>query len=70
VLKDVAVIHEGVRVRCPLIEGDENFRLVTYEQRVFPTGKVCRRRLSLNRQDADVGAATLGGRGARAGAAV
>ena len=40
--------HEGVSAHCWPIESDEELSFVLHEQGVFPSGKVCRRWLSLN----------------------
>ena len=50
-LKDVAVIHEGVLARCGLSEVDKNLGFVLDENGVLPTGEMSRRRHSLDRQN-------------------
>jgi hypothetical protein len=43
-LKDVAMIHEGVLARCWLIEGYEQLGFVFNENGILPAGKMSRRR--------------------------
>jgi hypothetical protein len=59
--QDMAVKHEGVAAGCRPIEGDEEFCLVLNQQRVFPDGQMCRRWLSLNRQDTEKSAMNMKG---------
>src|SRR5215470_5027057 len=51
-LKDVAVIHEGMLARCRLIEGHEKLRLILDKYRVLPASQMSWRRCSFDRQDA------------------
>jgi hypothetical protein len=48
-LKDVAVIHEGVLARCRLIKSDKQLGLILDEHGILPAGQMSLRRRSFYR---------------------